>query len=139
LDKMVLVVDDETSIREMLVDALARAGFHPLAAVESFEAEKIITDTPHHPILLDWMLPEMSGIDLAGRLKKSDATRDISLIMLTARVEEQDKLRASDQESTITSANLLNPGAPGTNKQCFARATTSGTEEPTEVLSPSSP
>lgn len=93
MDKTILVVDDETSIREMLVDALARAGSHLLAAVEFFEAEKIIADTPPHPILLDWMLPEMSGIDLARRLKKSDATRDIPLIMLTARVEEQDKLK----------------------------------------------
>ena len=134
MDKTVLVVEDEASIREMLVDALARGGFHPLEAAEALEAERIIADSLPHLILLDWMLPEISGIDLARRLKKSDTTRDIPVIMLTARGEERDKLRGfeagvDDYVSKPFSVRELMARV----NAVLRRATTSGTEEPIEA------
>lgn len=134
MDMTVLVVEDETSIREMLVDSLARAGFQPLEAAKAFEAERIIADSPPHLILLDWMLPEISGIDLARRLQKSDATRDIPVIMLTARGEERDKLRGFEAgvDDYVSKPFSVRELLARVNA-VLRRATTSGREEAIEA------
>jgi two-component system phosphate regulon response regulator PhoB len=89
----ILVVEDEPAIREMVVMALERAGYEMLQAASAEEAERVLANGLPALILLDWMLPGMSGIELARRLRRDDYTRDIPIIMLTARSEEDDRIR----------------------------------------------
>jgi two-component system phosphate regulon response regulator PhoB len=92
-EQRILVVDDEAPIREMLRLALERGGFSVQEAADARQAHGMIFEQAPNLILLDWMLPGMSGLDLARRLKKEALTRDIPIIMLTARTEESDKVR----------------------------------------------
>lgn len=89
----ILVVEDEDAIRGMLMMVLEQAGFLPIAAADAEEAQKIMEDTLPDLILLDWMLPGISGVEWARRLKKEPIYRDIAIIVLTARGEEEDKVR----------------------------------------------
>lgn len=91
--KKILVVDDEPSIREMIEFSLSRADFQVVHAGDAHEALSRIVDERPDLILLDWMMPEVSGIELARRLKKDEIAREIPVIMLTARSEENDKIR----------------------------------------------
>jgi two-component system phosphate regulon response regulator PhoB len=89
----ILVVDDEASIREMVRFALERNGYQIHEAGDTREAQLQIAEHRPDLILLDWMLPDMSGVDFARRLKKERDTAEIPVIMLTARAEEDDKIR----------------------------------------------
>ena len=91
--KTVLIVDDEAPIREMLAVALAMAGFNCLEADNAQTAHGLIVDQQPDIILLDWMMPEVSGIELARRLKRDPISADIPIIMLTARGEEDNKIQ----------------------------------------------
>lgn len=91
--KTILIVDDEQSIRDMLRLALEMADFNVIEADNAQSAHSLIVDTPPHLILLDWMMPGTSGIELARRLKKDEVTRDIPIIMLTAKGEEDNKIQ----------------------------------------------
>jgi two-component system, OmpR family, phosphate regulon response regulator PhoB len=92
----ILVVDDEAAIRQMIRLALTQAGYHCLEAADTNEAQaQIVSDTPDL-ILLDWMLPGMSGLEYARKLRREKLTQDLPVIMLTARVEEEDKVRGLD-------------------------------------------
>jgi two-component system, OmpR family, phosphate regulon response regulator PhoB len=90
---MILIVDDETAIRQMLGFALSGAGFACSEAGDVEDAEATITRKTPDLILLDWMLPGGSGLDLARHLKREPKTRTIPIIMLTVRDEESDKVR----------------------------------------------
>ncbi len=92
----ILLVEDEEAIREMTAFTLAQAGFHIEEAGDARQAMACLAARRPDLILLDWMLPDSSGIELARRLKREDLTRDIPLIMLTARGEEDEKLRGFD-------------------------------------------
>ena len=92
-EQTILIVDDEHAIREMIDFALTRAGYHVVGAEDASSALSAIAQSRPDLILLDWMLPDISGVDLARRLKKEELYREIPIIMLTARVEEQDKVR----------------------------------------------
>ncbi len=92
-DKTILVVEDEAAIREMLVMALERGGFAVREAGDAVEAESSIADQLPDLVLLDWMLPGASGVELARRLRRDDYSRELPIIMLTARGEEEDKVR----------------------------------------------
>jgi two-component system phosphate regulon response regulator PhoB len=92
----ILVVEDETAISEMIGFTIERAGFSWSSAIDTREAASKIGDRLPDLILLDWMLPGISGIDYAKRLRKEDITQEIPIIMLTARGEENDKLRGFD-------------------------------------------
>jgi two-component system phosphate regulon response regulator PhoB len=96
LMQTVLIVDDEAAIREMLRFNLTRNGFHTLEAANTHQARQSIKK--HHPdlVLLDIMLPDQSGTDLARELRNTPATRDIPIIMLTAKDAEQDKIKGLD-------------------------------------------
>ena len=89
----ILVVEDESAIREMVVFALERAGFSIVAAADDARGQAMIVESAPDLVLLDWMLPGLSGVDFARRLKKEEATRQIPVIMLTARSEEMDKVK----------------------------------------------
>jgi two-component system phosphate regulon response regulator PhoB len=88
-----MLVEDEAPIREMLKIVLEQAGFSVNEA-EDFDIalEKMVEPYPDL-VLLDWMLPGGSGVQLARKLKEHEFTRDIPIIMLTARGEEEDKVR----------------------------------------------
>lgn len=92
-DKLILVVEDEGSIREMVKFALERVGLRVAAAGNAADARMCIADARPDLILMDWMMPGVSGIELARELKGSPTSRDIPIIMLTARAEEEDKVR----------------------------------------------
>ncbi len=89
----VLVVDDEHAIREMIGYALSKAGIAYELADSAGEAEQRIRRSPADLIILDWMLPDRSGVELAQHLRSESATASLPIIMLTARGEEEDKVR----------------------------------------------
>jgi len=90
--KRILIVDDEPAIRDMVAFALRRGEFEPMHAGDAHEAQSAIVDRMPDLILLDWMLPGTSGLELARRWRKDPMTRDIPIIMLTARGEENDRV-----------------------------------------------
>ncbi|MEO6698118.1 MAG: phosphate regulon transcriptional regulator PhoB [Paraperlucidibaca sp.] len=92
----ILIVDDEAAIREMISIALDLAGYTCLEAEDALQAHHLVVDERPALILLDWMLPGMSGIELARRLKRDENTREIPIIMLTARGEEDNKIQGLD-------------------------------------------
>lgn len=92
----ILVVEDEPAIQQMVALALRKAGYEPDIAGDAVEAQSRIAGKLPDLILLDWMLPGMSGVEYARQLKKSELTREVPLIMLTARGEESDKIRGFD-------------------------------------------
>jgi two-component system phosphate regulon response regulator PhoB len=87
-----LIVEDEPAIRDMVAFALRKAGMEAAHAADARGAQSMIAERVPDLILLDWMLPGMSGLDLARRLRKEDLTRDVPIIMLTARGEETDRV-----------------------------------------------
>ncbi len=89
----ILVVEDEDAIRGMLMMVLDQAGFTPFEAADAEDAQKQLDIRSHDLILLDWMLPGISGAEWARRLKKEPVYKDIPIILLTARGEEEDKVR----------------------------------------------
>ena len=88
----ILLVEDEPAIQELIAANLMRAGHHVLRAGDAETAQRIVREALPDLILLDWMLPGMSGVEFARRLRSEERTRGIPLIMLTARGEEQDKV-----------------------------------------------
>lgn len=92
-NKTILIVDDEAAIRDMLRIALEMADYHCIEASNTQDAHTLIIDETPSLILLDWMLPGTSGIDLARRLKKDELTSTIPIIMLTAKSEEDNKIQ----------------------------------------------
>ncbi|EPJ48438.1 MAG: phosphate regulon transcriptional regulatory protein PhoB [Osedax symbiont Rs2] len=90
--KQILIVDDETAIREMIAVALEMAGFECIEADNALTAHALIIDAKPDMVLLDWMMPKMSGIELARRLRSDQLTADIPIIMLTARDDEDHKI-----------------------------------------------
>jgi two-component system phosphate regulon response regulator PhoB len=89
----VMVVEDEPAIQELVSFNLKQAGHNVVPAQSVEQAQRLIKEAIPDLILLDWMLPGVSGIDFARRLKSEGYTKDIPIIMLTARGEEQDKIR----------------------------------------------
>ena len=92
-NKKILVIEDEASIRDMLRFALERVDFLVSVAADAPSARLRIAESRPDLILLDWMMPGTSGVDYARELKAAPQTRDIPLIMVTARAEEEDKIR----------------------------------------------
>jgi two-component system phosphate regulon response regulator PhoB len=90
----ILVVEDEEAIREMVGLALTRNNYRFRQAEDAEQARALINECFPDLILLDWMLPGTSGIELARQLKDNAATRHLPIIMLTARAEEDDKVNA---------------------------------------------
>lgn len=89
----VLVVDDEPDIRELIRVALEGSGFQVLEAGHADEARRLLTTEAPDLVLLDWMLPGRSGLELAQQLKQQVRTRTLPIIMVSARGEEEDRVR----------------------------------------------
>ncbi|MET0070508.1 MAG: phosphate regulon transcriptional regulator PhoB [Candidatus Thiodiazotropha sp.] len=92
----ILAVDDEPAVGEMLRFILEQDGFQADFVEDATQAINQIRKSKPDLILLDWMMPGMSGLELAGRLKKDRDTAGIPIIMLTAKGEENDKVRGLD-------------------------------------------
>jgi len=92
----ILIVEDEQSVRDMLKFSLAGMAFEIRDASDASKALELIRSSPPSLILLDWMMPGMSGIDLTRILKKNALYRKIPVILLTARSEEDDKVAGLD-------------------------------------------
>ena len=91
-DTRILVVEDEQPIRDLIAFGLRRAGCDVALAEHSQSALASISDRRPDLILVDWMLPDMSGLELIRALRRDAATRDIPIMMLTARADEADKV-----------------------------------------------
>lgn len=92
MQKRILVVEDEASIRDMVAFALRKAELETQLAGDAREAQMAISKSLPDLILLDWMLPGMSGLDLVRILRKQELTAHVPIIMLTARGEEMDRV-----------------------------------------------
>jgi two-component system phosphate regulon response regulator PhoB len=88
----ILVVEDEPAIQELIAVNLEHAGHHVLRAGNVPEAEALVREVLPDLVLLDWMLPGSPGLNFARQLRTDQRTKDIPIIMLTARAEEQDKI-----------------------------------------------
>ncbi|MGM0481785.1 MAG: phosphate regulon transcriptional regulator PhoB [Pseudomonadota bacterium] len=93
MSRRVLIVEDESPIREMLSFVMEQHGYQAVEAKDFDSAVSKICEPYPDMILLDWMLPGGSGIQLAKKVKSDDFTRNIPIIMLTARGEEEDKIK----------------------------------------------
>ncbi|HEU4774253.1 MAG TPA: phosphate regulon transcriptional regulator PhoB [Lysobacter sp.] len=92
MHKRILIVEDEPAIRDMVAFALKKAEYEPIHAGNALEAQAAIAERIPDLILLDWMLPGTSGLELARRWRKDSLTRETPIIMLTARGEEDDRV-----------------------------------------------
>jgi two-component system phosphate regulon response regulator PhoB len=92
----ILIVEDETPIREMIVFHLARAGYETLQAPNCQVARELLADEQPDLALIDWMLPDMSGLELTRMLKSDKENDDLAIIMLTAKADEYDKVAGLD-------------------------------------------
>jgi len=88
----ILLVEDEPAIQTLIATNLQRAGHTVLASGDAEHAQRLVYEALPDLILLDWMLPGMSGVDFARRLRADERTREVPIIMLTARTEERDKV-----------------------------------------------
>jgi two-component system phosphate regulon response regulator PhoB len=90
---LVLVVEDEAALATMLRYNLEKQGFRVEEATDGQEALTRIAETQPDLVLLDWMLPQMSGIEVCRQIRRRSSTRDLPVIMVTARTEDQDAVR----------------------------------------------
>jgi two-component system phosphate regulon response regulator PhoB len=90
--KQILIVEDEKPIRDMIAFGLRRAGYTVREAEDCSEARSRIADARPDLLLVDWMLPDQSGLELTRSLKRNKDTQDLPVIMLTARADEHDKI-----------------------------------------------
>jgi two-component system, OmpR family, phosphate regulon response regulator PhoB len=130
----VLVVEDEPAIQELLALNLSQAGYTPIRALSAENAQQLMQETIPDVILLDWMLPGISGIDFARKLKADELTRNIPIILLTARGEEADKVRgletgADDYVTKPFSTRELNARI----KAVLRRRAPQKTDDPIEI------
>jgi two-component system phosphate regulon response regulator PhoB len=93
---VILVVEDEASLLTLLRYNLEKQGFRVEEAADGQEALLRVAETKPDLILLDWMLPSLSGIEVCRQIRRRPATRDLPIIMVTARTEDQDAVRALD-------------------------------------------
>ncbi len=132
--KTVLIVDDEAPIREMIAVALEMADYQYLEAADAKEAHSLIVDRQPDLILLDWMMPGTSGIELARRLKRDPVTAEIPIIMLTARSEEDNKIQGLEAGADDYITKPFSPRELVARlKAVLRRATPLGVEDPVEV------
>lgn len=105
----ILVVDDEAAIRDMLSIALEAADYNVLQAENAQQAHACIIDRHPDLVLLDWMMPGTTGLELLRRLKRDELTEKIPVIMLTAKAEEDSKISGLDSGADDYIAKPFSP------------------------------
>lgn len=132
--KKVLIVDDEAPIREMIAVALEMAGYECLEAENANQAHAMIVDSKPDMVLLDWMMPGTSGVDFARRLRKDELTADMPIIMLTAKGEEENKIKGLESGADDFITKPFSPRELVARLKAVLRRTTpKGVEEPVSV------
>jgi len=96
-ESTILIVDDEAAIRDMVGITLDLAGFNAITASNAHEAHISIVDNKPDLVLLDWMLPGGSGIELARRVRRDEITTNLPIIMLTAKTSEDNKVQGLNE------------------------------------------
>jgi two-component system, OmpR family, phosphate regulon response regulator PhoB len=133
MSKRVLLVEDEAPIREMIRFVLETAGFKVVEAEDYDVALDLLIEPYPDLVLLDWMLPGGSGIQFAKKLKQHEFTRDIPIIMLTARGEEEDKVRGLEAGADDYVTKPFSPKELIARvKAVIRRASPTSNEEPVE-------
>lgn len=92
----VLVVEDEEALSMLLQYNLEKEGYNVVATADGEEAAMLVREIEPDLVLLDWMLPSLSGIELCRRLRSRSETRNLPIVMITARGEEADRIRGLD-------------------------------------------
>lgn len=92
----ILIVDDEAPIRDMIRMGLEMAGYDCIEAADGQQAHAMIIDAKPDLVLLDWMMPGTSGVELLRRLRRDELTAELPVIMLTAKTEEDNKIQGLD-------------------------------------------
>lgn len=92
----ILLVEDEEPIRRMIEFSLSRAGFKIIEAGNAHQAQSQLKSTKPDLILMDWMLPDTTGVQLVRKIKRDGLTNTIPVIMLTAKTTEDDKITGLD-------------------------------------------
>ena len=134
MSRRVLVVEDETPIREMLCFVLEQKGFEPVEAADFEQGLAKVVEPFPDLILLDWMLPGGTGIQFIKQLKQDEMTRQIPVIMLTARGEEEDKVRGLEAGADDYITKPFSPKELTARlKAVIRRAVPTSTEEMIEV------
>ncbi|GAC15383.1 phosphate regulon transcriptional regulator PhoB [Aliiglaciecola lipolytica] len=134
MPRRILLVEDEAPIREMLEFVLEQSGFETQAAEDYQVALDLVKEPYPDLILLDWMLPGGSGVQLAKKLKQHEFTRDIPIIMLTARGEEEDKVRGLDSGADDYITKPFSPKELVARiKAVMRRVTPTSAEEPIAI------
>lgn len=132
--KTVLIVDDEAPIREMIAVALEMADYRVLEADNAQDAHAIVVDHQPDLLLLDWMMPGTSGIELARRLKREEATAELPIIMLTAKGEEDNKIQGLEAGADDYITKPFSPRELVARLKAVLRRTTpQGVEDPIEI------
>ncbi|MBB3329855.1 two-component system phosphate regulon response regulator PhoB [Halomonas campaniensis] len=132
--KTVLIVDDEAPIREMIAVALEMADYHVLEADNAQTAHAMVVDHQPDLVLLDWMMPGTSGIELARRLKREETTAELPIIMLTAKGEEDNKIQGLEAGADDYITKPFSPRELVARLKAVLRRTTPrGVEDPVEV------
>ena len=130
----ILLVEDEPAIQELIAFNLTQAGHHVMRADSVESAQNVVRSALPDLILLDWMLPGISGIDYARKLRADERTKLIPLIMLTARSDESDKIAGLD---TGADDYITKPFSPrelqARIKAVLRRRSPDTTDDPVEV------
>lgn len=130
----ILLIEDEPAIQELITFNLTQAGHHVMRADSVESAQNIVRNALPDLILLDWMLPGLSGIDYARRLRADERTRQIPLIMLTARSDEADKIAGLE---TGADDYITKPFSPrelqARIKAVLRRRSPESTDDPVEI------
>ncbi|MCC5879728.1 MAG: phosphate regulon transcriptional regulator PhoB [Idiomarina sp.] len=132
--RKILIVEDEAPIREMLAFVMEQHGYQPVEAGDFDKALEAVCEPYPDMVLLDWMLPGGSGIQLAKQLKSQDHTRHIPIIMLTARSEEEDKIRGLEVGADDYITKPFSPKElMARMRAVFRRVSPTSLDEPLEV------
>jgi len=94
--KKILIVEDETAIREMLAFSLLQNDYKVMQAKDALEALELLDKDPADLCIIDWGLPKMNGLKLVQIIRQNEILMDIPILMLTARAEESDKIKGLD-------------------------------------------
>ena len=134
MSRKILIVEDEAPIREMLAFVMEQHGYQPIEAGDFEQAMAAVIEPYPDTILLDWMLPGGSGVQLAKQLKSQDYTRHIPIIMLTARSEEEDKIRGLEVGADDYITKPFSPKElMARMRAVFRRVSPTSLDEPLEV------
>ena len=125
----ILIVEDEAPIREMIAFHLSRAGFETLEAPDCRAARELLVDEQPDLALIDWMLPDMSGLELTRMLKRNKENEDLAIIMLTARADEYDKVAGLEGGADDYVTKPFSPRELIARIQAVLRRSSSGDDE----------